>query len=148
MAATIVVEQADKEELTFEKLKQDLDAGHLEGISIANILRILVEYLPALGKFKKDVDNLQHLKYAKCRMQATKMEYHPLECTGFVISIQLRTSAPVLDLHLLLQNSTSSTTTSPCWLLRAHSTSGSMLDTGLGSAPRIAVAGRYRLRWP
>ncbi|KAF8337097.1 uncharacterized protein EI90DRAFT_3014036 [Cantharellus anzutake] len=76
-------EATGKGELTFEKLKLDLDANQLEGTAIANILRILTKYIPELARFKRDVDDFQYKKHAKHRIKLEKTEYHPLECLGF-----------------------------------------------------------------
>ncbi|KAF8331032.1 uncharacterized protein EI90DRAFT_3016490 [Cantharellus anzutake] len=76
-------EATGKGELTFEKLKLDLDASQLESAAIANILRILTKYIPELARFKQDVDNFQYKKHSKHRIKLEKTEYHLLECSGF-----------------------------------------------------------------
>ncbi|KAF8335424.1 uncharacterized protein EI90DRAFT_3120516 [Cantharellus anzutake] len=75
--------ESSNKSITFKSLKADLKPLHLEGVAIANILRIFLKFIPHLQKFKKDVDNLQYVKYAKCRTKLQKTEYHPLECSGF-----------------------------------------------------------------
>ena len=77
------MECAAKEELTYDKLKSDPNTDHLEGAAIANITRILTKFMPALARFKSDVDNLQYGKYAKHHIKPERTEYHPLQCSSY-----------------------------------------------------------------
>src|SRR5258708_37886547 len=63
-----------KEELTYEKLKGDLDTDHLEGAAITNIARILTKFIPELVRFASDVNDLQYKKYAKHRIKSERMQ--------------------------------------------------------------------------
>ena len=75
--------ESSKECITFEQLKADVDAVHLEGVAVANILQILLKFMPYLQKFQRDVNNLQYVKYAKCHAKLKKTEYHLLECSSY-----------------------------------------------------------------
>ena len=72
-----------RKDVTYEKLKGDLDADHLEGVAVANIARILTKYVPELARFKPDIDKLQYVEHAKHCIKPVKTEYHPLECSGY-----------------------------------------------------------------
>ena len=43
-------EHLAKEELTYKKLKSDLDADYLEGAAITNIARVLTKFVPELAR--------------------------------------------------------------------------------------------------
>src|SRR5258708_30655102 len=72
-----------KEELTYEKLKGDLDTDHLEGAAITNIARFLTKFIPELARFASDVNDLQYKKYAKHHIKLERTEYHPLQCMSY-----------------------------------------------------------------
>ncbi len=76
-------EGAAQKDLTYEKLKGDLDADHLEGAAVANIARILTKYVPELARFKANINNLQYKMYAKHCVKPAKTKYHPLWCSGY-----------------------------------------------------------------
>ena len=66
-------------ELTYDKLKSDLDADHLEGAAIANIARVLTKFVLELARLQSDVDNLQYRKHAKHHIKPERTEYHLLQ---------------------------------------------------------------------
>src|SRR5258708_31582118 len=76
-------EGAAQKDLTYEKLKGDLDADHLEGAAVANIARILTKYVPELARFKANINNHQYKMYAKHCVKPAKTKYHPLWCSGY-----------------------------------------------------------------
>ena len=77
------VEHLAKEELTYDKLKSNLDADHLEGAAIANIARVLTKFVPELARLQSDVDNLQYRKHAKHCIKPERTGYHLLQCSSY-----------------------------------------------------------------
>ncbi|KIO32934.1 hypothetical protein M407DRAFT_65941 [Tulasnella calospora MUT 4182] len=65
--------------LTMGDLEADLDSTHLGLVTTLHWLRILVEHVPALSSYQKEVDMLFKERAQKCRMADNrKTEIHPL----------------------------------------------------------------------
>ena len=147
-----------KEELTYEKLKGDLDADHLEGAAIANIARILTKFVPELARFASDVNDLQYKKYAKHRIKSERTEYHPLQCTSYneaytqgnrdvildAFINQLGISCKELEGRIFPVSGDQSTITRVCTLLSQTSTCRSWFTSQKWVLPLIEL---WHMKW-
>ncbi len=68
--------------LTYDELREDIDWQHLGGIGAATILRIWLQWVPALARHRADVEDLFLHKYQKHRLPLRKSEIRTLRCSA------------------------------------------------------------------
>jgi len=151
-------EGAAQKDLTYEKLKGDLNADHLEGAAVANIARILIKYVPKLARFKANINNLQYKMYTKHWIEPVKTKYHPLQCSGYdeaytqgncdvildAFIHQLGISNKELEGRLFLVSGDQSTVTHVCTLLAQTLTCQSWFTSHKWVLPVIEL---WHMKW-
>ncbi|KAF8904824.1 hypothetical protein CPB85DRAFT_1416301 [Mucidula mucida] len=74
--------EGGRKNLTLEVLEKDIKWDHIEGIGAATILRVWIKHIPALGRFRNEVEELFTSKYAICRLSHKKSEIYTMKTTG------------------------------------------------------------------
>lgn len=92
--------QIPVEDITFNKLLNDIDADHLESVSTRNIILILMKFIPTLRRHAPAIEATLGKKCEKrpAPKPIQKTEYQPLQCSGFDESTVLGTKSVMRDI--------------------------------------------------
>lgn len=63
----------ERQQLTVERLIEDVNDQHIENVGTGTILRVLVKYIPGLACYEEDVEALYLTEYARHRMRAGRI---------------------------------------------------------------------------
>lgn len=76
--------ELDRDRITWQRLRSDLDYGHLENVMIGRILKILLDHVPYLSQCHSDfLRRFIETKCAKHPVTLRKTEYYALQCSSF-----------------------------------------------------------------
>ena len=85
MKAKPLLENMRKKErgnLTVQKLLDDIDWDHIEGIGTATVLRIWAKHISALSHFRADIESLFSDKHARHPIRLRKSDIHTMRSTN------------------------------------------------------------------
>jgi len=76
--------ETKKEDMSWQRIRDDIDFEHLENVSAGRILRILLDNIPSLSQRHSGyVRKFFNEKCAKTPLPVRKTEYYPMECSSF-----------------------------------------------------------------
>ncbi|KAL0574504.1 hypothetical protein V5O48_007454 [Marasmius crinis-equi] len=76
------IKEQKRREMTFEKLLEDIDWEHIEGIGTATLLRTWVNQIPPLNKFKPNVETMFKVTHSLHPLRLRKSRIHTLRPTN------------------------------------------------------------------